>query len=88
MHRPGTRFQRLPGRIANRPLTLSATVNLFNGPQPVYNMVPPAGDAAQFGVNLLLIDAFIDVHVRTGGDYGLTAGLTNTSTFYRCSGAP
>ena len=43
-------------------------------------MVPPAGVAAQFGTNLLLIDAFITVHVRTGGDYGLTAGLTNTST--------
>lgn len=69
-----------PGGSQIGQLTLSATVNLFNGPQPVYNMVPPAGDAAQFGVNLLLIDAFIDVHVRTGGDYGLTAGLTNTST--------
>ena len=56
-------------------LTLSATVNLFNGPQPVFNMVPPAGVAAQFGTNLLLLDAFIDVSVRTGGDYGLSAGF-------------
>ena len=73
-------YNACPGASQIGQLTLSATVNLFNGPQPVYNMVPPAGDAAQFGVNLLLIDAFIDVHVRTGGDYGLTAGLTNTST--------
>jgi hypothetical protein len=61
-------------------LTLSATVNLFNGPQPVFNMVPPAGVAAQFGTNLLLLDAFINVSVRTGGDYGLSAGLNDTST--------
>ena len=61
-------------------LVLHATVTLFPQGTPVYNMVPPAGVAAQFGTNLLLIDAFITVHVRTGGDYGLTAGLTNTST--------
>src|SRR5262249_15293042 len=61
-------------------LALDATVSLFNGPQPVYNMVPPKGVAAQFGTNLLLIDAFVTVHVRTGGNYGLSAGLTNTST--------
>ena len=59
---------------------LDATVNLFPSGTPVYNMVPPTGVAAQFGTNLLLIDAFITIHVRTGGDYGLTAGLTNTST--------
>jgi hypothetical protein len=69
-----------PGASQIGTLTLSATVNLFNGPQPVYNMVPPAGVAAQFGTNLLLLDAFIDISVRTGGDYGLTAGLTNTPT--------
>ena len=61
-------------------LSLQATVSLFNAPIAVYNMVPPAGDAAQFGANLLLIDAFVDIHVRTGGDYGLTAALSDTST--------
>ena len=61
-------------------LVLDATVSLFPSGTPVYNMVPPTGVAAQFGTNLLLIDAFITIHVRTGGDYGLTAGLTNTST--------
>ena len=61
-------------------LALDATVSLFAGAQPVYNMVPPKGVAAQFGTNLLLIDAFVTVKVRTGGNYGLTAGLTNTST--------
>ncbi len=61
-------------------LVLDATVTLFPNGTPVYNMVPPTGVAAEFGTNLLLIDAFIDVKVRTGGDYGLTAGLSNTST--------
>ena len=61
-------------------LLLDTKVTLFPSGTPVYNMVPPTGVAAQFGTNLLLIDAFITIHVRTGGDYGLTAGLTNTST--------
>ena len=60
---------------------LDATVNLFpSGPHRSTTWCPPTGVAAQFGTNLLLIDAFITIHVRTGGDYGLTAGLTNTST--------
>jgi len=69
-----------PGASQIGTLTLSATVSLFGPNIPVYNMVPPAGLAAQFGSNLLLIDAFINISVRTGGDYGLTAGLSNTST--------
>lgn len=69
-----------PGSSQIGTLLLSATVNLFGSGVSVYNMVPPAGVAAQFGANLLLLDAFIDVTVRTGGDYGLTAGLSNTST--------
>jgi hypothetical protein len=44
---------------------------------PVFNMVPRKGVAAQFGANVLLVDAFIDITVRTGGDYGLTASLQN-----------
>ena len=69
-----------PGSSQIGTLDLQATVSLFGPNIPVYNMVPPAGVAAQFGANLLLLDAFIDVSVRTGGDYGLTAGLSNTST--------
>jgi hypothetical protein len=69
-----------PGASQVGTLTLSAKVNLFGPNLPVYNMVPPTGVAAQFGTNLLLLDAFIDISVRTGGDYGLTAGLSDIPT--------
>lgn len=60
-------------------LTLGAG-SLLNLTLPVFNMVPPRGVTAQFGANVLLVDAFIDISVRTGGDYGLTAGLVNIPT--------
>jgi hypothetical protein len=47
---------------------------------PVFNMVPPPGEAAQFGAILLKHLILIDAHVRAGGDYGLTTTLTNIST--------
>jgi hypothetical protein len=47
---------------------------------PVYNMVPPAGEPAQFAAPVLIVPVFIDVHVRTGGDYGVTASLSNVSS--------
>jgi hypothetical protein len=39
--------------------------------EPVYNMVPPPGMAAQFGVHFIVPNAFIDVSVPAGGDYGV-----------------
>lgn len=60
-------------------LTLGAGA-IINLTLPVFNMVPPRGITAQFGANVLLVDAFIDISVRTGGDYGLTAGLVNIPT--------
>jgi hypothetical protein len=54
---------------------------------PVFNMVPPRGVTAQFGANVLLVDAFIDISVRTGGDYGLTAGLVNIPTILPLTGS-
>ena len=57
--------------------------------EPLYNMVPPAGEPAEFGANVLLLDSFLDVSVRTGttaptstaqsGDYGLTTTSSNIS---------
>jgi hypothetical protein len=44
---------------------------------PVYNMVPPSGVPAQFGLGLFGIDVFIDGGVRSGGDYGLTGHTDN-----------
>lgn len=44
---------------------------------PVYNMVPRENAPAQFAANVLLAEAVINFSVRTGGDYGLTATLTD-----------
>src|SRR4029077_5024378 len=41
---------------------------------PIYNLVPPAGMAAQFGGRFSgYVTAHIDSKVRTGGDYGVTS---------------
>lgn len=42
-------------------------------PVPIYNLDPPLGVAARFGVTILSIGAFQDASIRTGGDYGATA---------------
>ena len=57
--------------------------------EALYNMVPPAGEPAEFGANVLLVNSFLDVTVRTGaatpsgsaqsGDYGLTTTSSNIS---------
>jgi hypothetical protein len=45
---------------------------------PVYNLVPPKGVVARFG--FVEVAAFvIDISVRTGSDYGVTATLRNLS---------
>jgi hypothetical protein len=48
---------------------------------PVFNMVPPPGEPAQFGAFLNGVAiVYIDARVRTGDDYGLTASLSNVPT--------
>ena len=45
----------------------------------VFNMVPPPGEPAQFAAFILNAPIYIDTHVRSGGDYGLNASLSNVS---------
>lgn len=48
------------------------------GPQPLFDVLPPEGTAAEFAGNInLSTDAFINVSIRTGQDYGVTAGGYN-----------
>ena len=44
---------------------------------PVFNMEPPHPEmeVARFGMSAVGIPIFIDVSVRTAGDYGITAGV-------------
>src|ERR1700728_1922172 len=41
-------------------------------PQPVYNMVPPPGVAAEFAFDFNGINVFVDARIRSGGNYGIT----------------
>jgi hypothetical protein len=44
---------------------------------PVFNLVPPPGVAAQFGFIVVFEAVTVDVTVRAGGGYGLTASVSN-----------
>jgi uncharacterized repeat protein (TIGR01451 family) len=58
-----------------------------NVPVPLYSLVPPRGMPAQFGFEALGAPFLIDTRVRTGGDYGITAFLPNTSEVKRITAA-
>ncbi len=47
---------------------------------PVYNVEPSPGIAAEFAFKVKgIVPVFLDVSVRTGGDYGLTVNVANIS---------
>ena len=51
----------------------AGTVGVIYTTNPIYNVVPPPGVAAEFAFLVKgLVPVFLDVSVRTGGDYGLT----------------
>src|SRR4029077_13950237 len=55
---------------------------------PLYDVVPPAGLAAQFGARFNgFVTAHIDAKVRTGSDYGVTADALYVSTAEGVAGA-
>ena len=52
---------------------------------PIYNMVPPTGEPAQFAFLVIASIAHVDVKLRSDGDYGVTATVHNansTTTIY------
>lgn len=46
---------------------------------PLFNLTPPHGEPAQFGFRTNHISTFLDVSLRTGGDYGATVTVKNAA---------
>ncbi len=44
---------------------------------PIYNLVPPKGMPAQLGFQVLGLPIYINARLRSDGDYGITANLSN-----------
>lgn len=52
----------------------------FEGPAPLFSVIPPGGKPARFAASInLSTGAFIDASIRTGEDYGITAGGYNNT---------
>jgi hypothetical protein len=59
-------------------VTANGEQSLLTVSTPVYNIKPPPGIAAEFGLMIKgFVPTFLDVSVRTGGDYGLTVKVPN-----------
>ncbi len=57
-------------------ITVQASLSTFV--EPLFNLVPPKGVAAELGARFNnFTNAFIDAKVRTGGDYGIDAESLN-----------
>src|ERR1039458_1632194 len=64
--------------LATTYLLEAGNPNSFATTQPVYNIVPPPGVAAEFGYIVLRVTpVLIGFSARTGGDYGLTATVSD-----------
>jgi hypothetical protein len=54
--------------------------------EPVYNMVPRYGEPARFGIMITTYPVFVDVRLRTDGDYGATATSEGLSALFALLG--
>ena len=59
---------------------IEGAIGGFDPHIPVYNLVPPPGVAAEFGFDALGTAILVDIVVRSGSDYGLTANIRNITS--------
>jgi hypothetical protein len=72
-------YQQCPGAAQVGIVTLQLSHGEFRD-EPLYNLVPPEGVPAEFGVRFnTYTNVYIDSNVRTGGDYGVTARVSEAS---------
>ena len=81
----GTIFSDCPAASQVGQLTLHTVLGDFGF--SVYNMVAPAGEPAQFGAYVAVAPVFIDTHVRSSGDYGLSASLSDITSALPLTGS-
>ena len=68
-----------PGAAQVGIITLKLSHGSFTD-EPLYNLVPPEGVPAEFGTRFnSYTNLYIDSNVRTGGDYGVTARVSNAA---------
>lgn len=67
-------------------LNLGSFAGISGSGYPIYNMVPPAGMAAQFKFSVIAPIFTIDARVRSNGDYGLTAYSDDLNEVYKING--
>jgi hypothetical protein len=78
---PGTEHNECEAKTSIGVATVTFNVSKAEGftsrTVPVFNLVPLAGEPARFGFEVTGARAFIDIAVRSGGDYGVTVKVAN-----------
>jgi hypothetical protein len=63
--------------VATETFSAPGVGGFTSGTVPVFNLVPLAGEPARFGFEVGGTHVTIDISVRAGSDYGVTASVTN-----------
>jgi hypothetical protein len=65
--------------VATVSINITRPYGYVNFAVPLFNLVPRPGEPARFGFEIYKVSVELDTSVRTGGDYGVTASVSNAS---------